>query len=319
VDVRPTAARAERSSDSASTLLSYPAPGGDAVARPIRRGRGLGRFVNRRTLLPIACASVVLLTLIAAIAAPVLAPFDPTDGLLQNRLKPPGWSSADGVFLLGTDQQGRDILSRLIFGAQVTMLVGVGSVLLSGGAGILIGLIAGYFGGWLDRLITVIVDIQLSFPFLCLAIALVAVIGAGITNVTIVLALSAWVLYARIVRGEVQKLRRAEFVLAARSLGATDWRLLFSTILPNVWAPVIVIATFTFAQMVIAEASLSFLGVGIQPPTPTWGGMINDARQYMAQAWWLAGLPGAALLVLVLAVNLLGDWLRDVLDPRLKV
>ena len=295
------------------TAEARPLPAGGGVRRPSARPR-VARLKGR-SLVPLLAALVIAVMVLAAVAAPLVAVHDPTAGLLTNRLRPP----FTGEFVLGTDALGRDIFSRLVYGARITVLVGIGSVLLAGLVGVVLGLVAGFFGGWVDRVVSACVDIQMSFPFLCLAIALVAVLGTGLSNVIVVLAVSGWVLYARIVRAEALRLRSAEFVQAGRALGATNLRLILGAILPNVWASVIVVATFTFAQMVIAEASLSYLGVGIQPPTPTWGGMLSDGQKYLQVAWWLVAFPGGALLALVLAVNLLGDWLRDVLDPRLRV
>lgn len=279
-----------------------------------RRNRG-----GSGTVVPILCGTVVAVAVVGAVAAPWLTPHDPTVGLLENRLLPPAWShGGDAEFLLGTDPNGRDVLTRLLYGARITLFVGTTSVLLGGAVGLLLGLLAGFFGGVIDRVIVLVADIQLAFPFLALAVALVSVLGTGVDSVILVLSLSGWVLYALIIRGEVLRLRGSEFVLAGRVLGASNWRLLFSTILPNVWAPAIVIATSTFAHIIIIEASLSFLGVGIQPPQPTWGGMLSTAANYLGVSWWLTAFPGGALLVLVLAVNALGDWLRDVLDPLLE-
>lgn len=286
-----------------------------------RKGRGLvARLRNTRALaVPILAGVVILAAVVGAIAAPRITSHDPEVGDLRTRLQSPDWSPSDAGHVFGTDQLGRDVLSRLLYGSRITLLVGVLSVLLAGAIGVLLGLVSGYYGGKVDRAVSVVMDIQMSFPFLTLAIALVAVLGPGIRNIVIVLGISGWVLYSRIVRGEVLRLRGAEYVEAARAAGATNRRIMVRTILPNILAPVIVVATFAFAQVVIVEASLSFLGIGVQPPTPTWGGMLADGRQYLQLAWWLTFFPGIALMLLVLAINMLGDWLRDYLDPHLRV
>lgn len=273
----------------------------------------------RRMVVPILSGAIVVVAVVGAIGAPWIAQHNPNEGFLEERLSSPTWEfRGEESHLFGTDQLGRDVFARLLYGSRITLLVGALSVAIAGLIGCALGLIAGYYGGSIDRIITVVTDIQMSFPFLTLAIALVAVLGPGLRNVVIVLGLSGWVLYSRIIRGEVLRLREVEFVEAGRAIGASNWRLMFITILPNVAAPIIVVATFAFAQVVIVESSLSFLGIGVQPPTPTLGGMLADARDYMQIAWWLIAVPGLALMMLVLAVNMLGDWLRDHLDPHLK-
>jgi peptide/nickel transport system permease protein len=243
---------------------------------------------------------------------------DPLRSQLGLRLKPPTWlEGADPRFLLGTDQLGRDVLGRVVLGARVSLAVGVLTTLLAGVLGVALGLVAGYYRGPLDGAISGLIDVQLSFPLLALAISIVAVLGPGLTNLILIMGVTGWVMFARIVRAEVLSLRQRDYVQAARGLGAGDGRILVRAILPNVMASVTVIAAFTFAQMIIVESSLSFLGLGVQPPTPSWGGMLNDARGYLQIAWWPATFPGLALTLTVLGVNLLGDWLRDLLDPRL--
>lgn len=293
----------------------------DRLDRPTRRrAYWMGFLRSRDVIVPAACVLIVVVTVVGALGAPWITHYDPDTGSLRARLDPPTWTlRGDGAHVFGTDQLGRDVFSRLLYGSRITLLVGVLSVVIAGALGVFLGLIAGFYGGKVDRVITVITDIQMSFPFLTLAIALVAVLGPGLRNVVVVLGLSGWVLYSRIVRGEVFRIREAEYVEAARAIGASNVRIMSRTILPNILAPVIVVATFAFAQVVIIEASLSFLGIGVQPPTPTWGGMLADSRQYMQIAWWLICFPGLALMLLVLAINMLGDWLRDYLDPHLRV
>ena len=254
-----------------------------------------------------------------AIGAPVLAPAEPTRSDLLGRLVPPMWMTGGSPqHPLGTDTLGRDVASRLLYGARVSLLVGFATVAVAGAAGVLLGLIAGYYGGRLDTLLMRCGDIQLAFPVLALAIAVLAVLGSSLGNVILVLAVTGWVTYARVVRGETLSLKRREFVDAARALGARDAAILWRHILPNVLPPISVVATFSVARMILAEASLSFLGLGIPPPQPSWGAMLDDGRNYLTTGWWLALFPGLAILAVVLGVNLIGDWLRDVLDPRVE-
>jgi peptide/nickel transport system permease protein len=256
----------------------------------------------------------------SAILAPLIVPSDPTAQEITLRLKPPGWRTPDGrTYLLGTDHLGRDILSRLIFGARISLIIGFSAVAIAGTLGTLIGLVAGYRGGRVDDLCMRLTDTMLAMPFILLALAVIAVLGPSLRNIIFVLGITSWVSYARVVRGEVLTLRTREFIVAARALGSGGRRIVFGHLLPNVLTPVIVIATLEVARMVILESALSFLGLGVQPPTPTWGGMLADGRAYLSSAWWLATLPGLSIMLTVLGINLLGDWLRDVLDPRLQL
>lgn len=220
--------------------------------------------------------------------------------------------------MLGTDNLGRDILSRTIYGARVSLVVGVAAALLAGSIGVLLGLLAGYLGGWCDALVGRLADIQQAIPFLILAIAVAVILGPSLTNVVLVLAVTAWVNYFRVVRAEVLTVRESLLVDAARTLGASGPRIVLRHVLPNVSASIIVIASLMVANMIIFEASLSFLGLGVPPPTPTWGRMVYDGVQYVDSAWWLSLFPGLAIVLTVLAINLVGDWLRDALDPRLS-
>lgn len=255
----------------------------------------------------------------AALCADLIAPFDPAEGNIVDRLRPPSWHPGDGQrHLLGTDQIGRDVFSRLIYSARVSLFVGIASTAISLLTGAALGLWSGFWGGPIDRALLRITDIHLAFPFIALAVVVISVTGPGLFNVILVLAATGWVLYARVVREEVLRAREQSYVEAARAIGGRDMRIMIRHILPNIVAPVIVISSFAIAQMIVTEASLSFLGLGIRPPTPTWGGMLSDARNYMQVAWWLPTFPGAALLLTLLAVNLVGDWLRDTLDPTLR-
>ena len=263
---------------------------------------------------------ILILVSFSAIFAPLIAQNDPASLSLIRRLKAPGFveKSTNSQFILGTDTLGRDVFSRLVYGARIPLIVGLSAVLLSGTTGILLGLISGFFGGKVDDVIMRIADIQLSFPTILLALAIMAVLGAGLDKLIIVLGLTGWVQYGRIVRGQVLSIKQEEFILAARATGERNWSILFEQILPNIWSPVIVIASFSVASNIISEASLSFLGVGVPPQIPSWGVMLAEGRQYVGIAEWLTIPPGLAISLTVLSINILGDWLRDYLDPRLK-
>ena len=260
-------------------------------------------------------AAALGVILLAAVFAERLAPFGPNEQDIAKRLQAPG---LDSSHLLGTDEVGRDILSRLIYGARVSLLVGVIAVGLSCPLGVLVGLIAGYAGRRVDDVLMRITDIQLAIPTILLAIAVVAVLGPGLGNVILTLSVTGWTLYARLVRGETLVVKGRDFVQAARAAGAGDARIMARHVLPNVFSPVIVVAVFAVANMIVLEATLSFLGLGVEPSIVTWGRMLNGGRLYLSTAWWLTAFPGFAIFVTVLAVNLLGDHLRDWLDPRLR-
>ncbi len=275
---------------------------------------------RRLRLSPGGATGLFIISLVVLVG--ILAPFfagDPIHQDLLHRLKPPTWSDSSGFYLLGTDSLGRDIFSRLLNGTRLSLAIGVSTVFLAGTLGLLLGLVAGYFGGWLESIVMRLADIQLSVPFLIVAIAMVSVLGAGIEKMIIVLVLFGWVDYCRIIRAEVLSLRAREFVEAARSIGCSNTRIVFLHILPNVASSMIVVATLQVARMILAEASLSFLGMGVQPPQPAWGSMVADGRSLIASAWWISTFPGLAILITVLGINFFGDWLRDVLDPTVRL
>ena len=295
-------------------LPAVPPPSG------VRRARiTFGRALRQSGKASIGLA-IVALIVASATFSPLLAPFPPDLQSLSGRLLPPLSHAANGALhLLGTDQLGRDILSRLIYGARVSLLVGVCASLLAGGTGVLFGLVAGYRGGWLDDAVMRLSDVQLALPYILVAITVVAVVGRDLFDIVLILSGAQWVTYARVVRAGVLSIKEQDYVLAARALGFGTARILFRYILPNVFAPVIVIATFAVAQTILAEAALSFLGLSVPASVPSWGGMLAEGRTYLVVAWWLTTIPGLAICVTVIGVNLLGDWLRDYLDPKLRL
>jgi peptide/nickel transport system permease protein len=259
-------------------------------------------------------AAALGIILVAAVFAERLAPYGPNEQDILKRLQPPGVPG----HVLGTDEVGRDILSRLIHGARISLLIGVIAVGVSCPLGVLVGLVAGYAGRRTDDVLMHVTDIQLAIPTILLAIAVVAVLGPGLPNVIITLSVTGWTLYARLVRGQTLTVKTRDFVQAARANGAGDARIVLRHVLPNVFSPVIVVAVFAVANMIVLEATLSFLGLGVEPSVVTWGRMLNGGRLYLNTAWWLTAFPGFAIFVTVLAVNLLGDHLRDWLDPQLR-
>jgi ABC-type dipeptide/oligopeptide/nickel transport system permease subunit len=262
----------------------------------------------------------LLLIVTTAVLAPWIAPHDPLAVNIRHRLGPPAWMDrGTSEHLLGTDQVGRDLLSRMIYGGRVSLVVGVAAVLIASTIGVLLGLSAGYFGGRVDWVIMAVVNVMLTFPFVLLALAVIAVLGPSLVNMIIVLGVAGWPIYARVVRAETLALREREFVLSARALGMGHLRLLFRQIAPNLVSTVVVIATLQVAQVIILESFLSFLGLGIQPPTPAWGNMLGEGRVYMLNSWWIATFPGLAIFVTTLVINLMGNALRDWLDPHLKL
>lgn len=277
-----------------------------------------GRFMTEPSA--VFGATVVGIMILAAIFAPLIAPHSPSTTDLRLRNTPPFWADTGSTaHILGTDPVGRDLLSRIIYGARISLFVGITVTVLAALIGIILGLLAGYYGGWIDELVMRIADLFLAFPFILLAITIISVLGAGLTNLIIVLVITGWVQYARLVRGQVLTLKDVQYVDAARVAGGQDQRIIFRHILPNIIAPVIVLATLQMAFVLLTEAALSFLGLGVDPSIPTWGSMINDGRLYIYNAWWVITFPGIAIMLAVLGINMLGDWLRDVLDPTLRV
>lgn len=265
----------------------------------------------------LAGAVVVALIVAASGLAPWLAPHNPYVGRVIDRLLPPAWmEGGDARYLLGTDQIGRDVLSRLLYGGRVSLSIAVLAVAVAGAVGLSLGLLAGFYRGALDWTISAAVDVMLTFPFVLLALATIAVLGPSVRNVVIVLGVTGWPIYTRVVRAEVIRLRTLEFTVAARAIGLTNLRIVLRHIVPNLLNAVIVIASLDVARFIIVEAFLSYLGLGVQPPTPSWGGMLGDFRPFMFDRWWLPTFPGMAIFLTALAVNLLGDGLRDYLDPR---
>jgi peptide/nickel transport system permease protein len=260
--------------------------------------------------------ALIVLFVLAAIFAPLIAPYDPNSQNLIGRLKPPGTTSRTFHYLLGSDELGRDLLSRIIFGARASLLVAFASVLLSGTFGVVAGMIAGYRRGIAELVIMRIVDVFLSIPAILLAIITVAVLGPSLVNVIVVLALTRWPRYARVAYGQTLAVANMPYVKLSALMGASVFRVLGMHVLPNIIGAVSVVATLEFGLMVLFEAGLSFLGLGVQPPTASWGAMLSTGRNYIATAWWVATFPGLSLFLLVLAVNLIGDAVRDRLDPR---
>ena len=291
------------------------------TAGPIE-GRGPVRLAWARLRRdPVAIASAVTIAILVAVAvgAPLIAHLvghDPYTQYRETGLTPDGLPVGPSrQFLLGTDNLGRDLLVRIVYGTRISLLVGVVSTMLAVAAGVVVGLAAGYFGGAADTLLARLMDVVLSFPFLLFAIALVSIVGPSLTVSIFVIAFFSWAAVGRIVRGQTLSIREREYIEAARSLGASDVRIMFIDVLPNLAAPVIVYTTLLIPTAIVFEATLSFLGLGVVPPTPTWGSMLSDSLQFYQVAWWYVLFPGLALLITTLAFNLLGDGVRDALDP----
>src|SRR3989338_10884408 len=264
----------------------------------------------------LAGGTIVLTLVVVGVFAPVLAPYDPNAQQLRAMVQPPQWFGGD--HFLGTDNLGRDILSRILYGARVSLLIALAVVVISGFVGVSLGAISGYFGRKVDFTIQKLVEVVWAFPPLLLAIAIMAFLGQGLFNLILALVAQRWIQYCRVVRGQTLSLRNRDFVTATQALGASDSRIIWRHIIPNIIQTSLVIGTFAMASAIISEASLSFLGLGVPPAIPTWGTMLADGRIYISTEWWLALFPGLCIFLTVLGINLLGDALRDILDPRLK-
>ncbi len=298
-------------SASAEVLFESPAQ----VDTPFRRS--LRTFLRNR--FAVGAVAVVVMFVLMAIFAPWIAPHDPNETDLLLRLQPPAWmEGGDWSYLFGCDALGRDLLSRIIYGSRVSIFIGVAVIVLATGVGIVAGLLAGYFRGWTDTVISRVVDILLAFPYLLFAIGLMAMMGPGLQNIILALAYKEWVIPCRLVRGDTLALREVEYIEAARAVGASPWYIMRREILPNILSPVIVVSTIRMAHVIILEASLSFLGIGVQPPTASWGSLVADGRSFIMDAWWVSTFSGFAILALVLAINVASQGLRDAFDPRLQ-
>ncbi|MGE5573619.1 MAG: ABC transporter permease [Bacteroidota bacterium] len=271
---------------------------------------------NKKAIPGLVLLSIVM---VAAVFAPLLAPHDPNEQNTSLRLRPPAALGGPDGFVLGTDPLGRDVLSRVIYGARVSLLVGLVSVAIAGVIGVVLGVIAGYYGRVADVIVMRLVDFQMAIPFLLLALGVMAVLGPSLRNVIIVLAITGWVVYARVARAQVLAMKQKEFVQSAVAAGASDLRILVRYILPNILPPLVVVATVEVGRTILAEASLSFLGLGVEPSTATWGSIAADGRDYVSLAWWVSTVPGFAILLTVLGTNFLGDWLREKFDPTLRI
>ncbi|KQX45366.1 ABC transporter permease [Paenibacillus sp. Root444D2] len=258
--------------------------------------------------------SIVIFT---ALFAPWLAPYDPSEQHITDMLAPPFWLDGGSMqYVLGTDNLGRDLLSRIIYGSQVSLVVGLFAIIVAGAIGLSIGLISGYYGGWLDNVFMRLVDSFLAIPNILFTLVILKVTGPGMFTLIVVLGVTNWVVYARVIRSEVLSLKEREFVRAAKSIGVRDGMIMIRHLLPNVFSSFCVLGTLSMATTIISEASLSFLGLGIQPPTISWGGMLSTGREYLATNWGLATFPGIAITITTLGIIFLGDWLRDIFDPR---
>lgn len=285
----------------------------EPVVRPIR-----WRLAALRRV-PVVPLTIITLMVLTALLADVLTPYSPVDISLPDRLRPPFWEPGGSLaHPLGTDPMGRDLLTRMIYGARISLLVGLLGLLLGGGVGAVLGLIAGYAGGRVDAFLMRTTDTALSFPIILFAILLVVILGGSLLTVVLAVALVLWARFARVIRGEALSIRGRDFVALARVAGSSPLRIIVVHLFPNVLNTLVVLLSLQVGWVIIVEASLSFLGAGVPPPTPTWGSMIAEGRDYIASAWWVSFFPGLAILVTVLAFNLFGDWLRDWLDPRLR-
>ena len=283
---------------------------------PPRVAQAMGQ-VRRYPLVPLALLTFLLV--IPALFASQVAPYDPLQGSLSKRLKPPAWQQGGTLeYPLGTDKLGRDMLSRIIYGARVSLMVSLVAIFVGGVIGTALGMISGYFGGWVDALLMRLVDISLSLPTILLALVLVAAVGPSFGTVITILMIFLWARYARLVRGETLSIKERDFIARARVAGASHIRIMARYIFPNVVNSLVVLATLQVGYVILLESTLSFLGAGLPRPTPAWGLMIADGRELIVTAWWVSMFPGLAIMLTVLSLNLLGDWLRDHLDPKLR-
>lgn len=290
-----------------STMVVLP----DIAARQRSERRG------RRT--PVVSLAIITVFVLAGLLAPLLSPANPYEQTLRLRFRPPAWEERGSwANPLGTDRLGRDMLSRIVWGSRVSLAAGVLTVLLASAFGAAVGLVAGYYGGRVDATLMRITDATLSFPVILLALILAVTVGPSFTNVVIAIAVILWARYARVIRGQVLTLMELDFIAQARIAGAGAWRIITRHLLPNTFNTLVVLVTLQIGYVIIVEASLSFLGAGIPPPTPAWGSMIAEGRDFVTSAWWVSSLPGLAILLVVLAFNLIGDWMRDTLDPKLR-
>jgi peptide/nickel transport system permease protein len=289
-----------------------------AVHEPLRKGRLKRLVIGRRWFLLIPL-TIITLMVTTALLAEFLTPYSSTEISLANRLRPPFWEKGGSLsHPLGTDPMGRDLLTRMIYGARVSLVVALMALLVGGGIGAALGLIAGYYGGRPDALVMRVADTTMAFPIILFAILFVVVLGGSIATTVFAVALVLWARYARVIRGEVLSLRERDFVAQARIAGCSSTRIMLTHLFPNILNTLVVLLSLQVGWVIIVEASLSFLGAGIPPPTPTWGSMIAEGRDYIATAWWVSFFPGIAILATVLSFNLFGDWLRDALDPKLR-
>jgi peptide/nickel transport system permease protein len=319
----------DEGTDPALSVPDKTAKGGDQRAEPISlspvesRNNLRYRLSNmsnslRRSPVGMIGMVIVLFVIFLAVFGPYVSPHDPLERNLRNRFEPPGYVNDNGTYILGTDQLGRDILSRIIAGARVSVIVGVVASLMAGSIGVMYGIVTGYFGGWIDTVLMRFADALLAIPFIILVVAISGVIGGGLSALILILGLTGWVTYARVIRGEVLKTRNMDYVLASRSLGQRGHLIMYKHLLPNVISAAIILAAVQVGTSILAESSLSFLGLGVQPPTVTWGLMLSDGRQYIGSAWWMTAFPGIAITLTVLGIVFVGDWLRDYLDPTMR-
>ena len=291
------------------------APTATSRPRPVRAVDKLLRFKWG-----LVAAFVMLVIVGSAAFAPWISPYDPVTVDIRHRLGPPAFmDGGTRAHVLGTDQVGRDLLARMIYGGRVSLIIGVAAVLISSTIGVLLGLAAGYFGSRVDWAIMTVINVMLTFPFVLLALAVIAVLGSSLVNMIVVLGVTDWPLYARVIRAETLAIRERDFIVAGRALGMSHLRIVFRQILPNLVSVIVVIATLQVARVIILESFLSFLGLGVQPPTPAWGNMLGEGRLYMLNSWWIAAFPGLAIFTTTLAINLMGNALRDWLDPHMRV